>query len=395
MRVLLVTNQFPSQKYPFKGSFIYTQAFEIQKKIKHLVILAPNYGREKQHSIYRQISTYRFQPFTKKTSDPLLRNLFKGFKGLLTLILFVISQTLAIIRLVKKENIDLIHAHWILPSGFSSYLASLITKRKLVITTHGSDLTFCGTNKILKKFVCFILVRISFLICVSNKLLSIANRICFKKILSKTIFIGIPRFTRNDQKSGIIRQSPHQDNKHRIIFAGSLYPIKGIMFLLKSIKILSLKRQDFIFDIVGSGDKIKEYKSYIRKNNLEKFVKFHGFRDHNETIELIKRADIAIQASLAEGLSVFLQESVFLGKPIVATKVGGTQEIVKDDFNGFLIEPGKPQEIADKINFLISNPEKIRLFGLNSLSIAKKNLSLEDNVKKIIDIYYSILNKTN
>lgn len=391
MKVLFVSNQFPSHKFPYKGSFIYTQAKEIQKQLQKLIVLAPNYGHEAKKSEYKEVKTYRFRTFTKPASDPLLRNLFRGFNGMFALLLFVIMQILTIIQIVRKEKIDLIHAHWILPSGFSSFIASIITKKRLVITTNGSDLTFCGTNSLLRIFVCFLLERIPILICVSNQLQNIANHLCNKDVRSKTIYIGIPKEVITQQKSS--KKTVKSSNKlTNIIFVGSLYPIKGIQYLLQSVLLLSSNRQDFFLEIIGSGENLVDYQSFIKKNRLEKYIKIHGFKSHKEVIEMIRRADIAVQTSISEGLSVFIQESVFLGKAIVATNVGGTHEIVIDDFNGYLVEPKNHQQLAEKIDILLSNRDKIELFSKNSLKIADNKLSLEDNMKKVVDIYKEILN---
>jgi len=391
MKILLVSNQFPSKKYPYKGSFIFTQAKELQKNVDKVVVLAPNYGNEEKASIYKGIKLFRFRTFTKPTSDPLLRNLFSGLSGLFALLLFILNQTVSIIKISRKEKIDLIHAHWILPSGFSSYLASIITRKKFVITTNGSDLTYCGTKKILKAFVCFILSRTPSLICVSDKLRIIANQICRKKIPSKTIFIGIPNY--NFLKEVSIKQIDQISNKKVIefIFVGSLYPIKGIKYLLESVSILSKKRKNFILNIIGDGEKMLEYKAFVKKNQLEPFVNFHGFKSHNEALKLISESDIAVQASLSEGLSMFIQESVFFGKAIIATNVGGTNEIVIDDYNGLLIDPENSIQLAEKMEYLILNFERIQSFSKNSLLIADDKLSLQQNMTNVVNIYEKVL----
>ncbi|NHJ48368.1 MAG: glycosyltransferase family 4 protein [Asgard group archaeon] len=394
MKVLFVTNQYPSERYPYKGSFIYTQASEIKKHLDDLIVLAPNYGKESNYQITNGIKVYRFQTFTKPTSDPLLRELFKGLSGLFSLLFFIIFQTISIIKITKKEEIDLLHAHWILPSGFSSYLASIVTGKKLVITTNGSDLTYCGKNKFLRKFVCFVLSRISKLICVSNNLNIIAKQICSNNFSSQTILIGVPNYI--SKKTGQLSNLDEKGikSKFQLIFIGSLYPIKGIKYLLESISILSSKRQDFILNIIGGGDALSIYDKYVTDNNLEEFIIFHGFKPHDVALNFLRQADVAIQASLSEGQSVFIQESVYLGKAIIATDVGGTNEIVIDDYNGILIKPKKSQLIAEKIDLLLSNPQKIVQFSKNSLIIAKKKLMLENNMASVVDIYRHVL-KTN
>jgi len=391
IKTLIVTNQFPSDKLPYKGTFIYTQTNEIMKNSVDVVVLSPNYLKEKKIVEYNGIKNYRFKTFTKDTKDPLLKDLFKGIRGIIALFLFVLIQTFSAIRIIKNEKIDIVHAHWILPSGFSSYLATKITRRNLIITTHGSDITFCSKNKILRKFICHVLPRINYLVCVSQKLNALSQHICKKNIKSKTILIGISNSINAKQKLIPVKKSKLKKRLTRIIFAGSLYHIKGISYLLESILLLSKKRDDFIFDLVGYGEKYDEYRKFIEINKLEKFVKMYGFKSHLETISLIQKADIAIQSSLSEGLSVFIQEAIFFGKAIIATNVGGTKEVVIDNHNGYLIEIKNPNQIVEKINFLLDNPNQIKKFSENSLVIAQDKLSLEKNVKEIVNIYQHIL----
>ena len=209
-------------------------------------------------------------------------------------------------------------------------------------------------------------------------------------IKTQTILIGINKNNLIKEKLNRKHNVNFEGRLFKLIVVGSLYPIKGINYLLNAIKVLSKRRQDFKLDIIGGGEKYSDYELYITNNQIEKFVTLHGFKTHEETLSYIAEADIAIQASISEGLSVFLQESIFLGKAVVATNVGGTSDIVIDGFNGFLIEPQNPQEIADRINILLSNTKKLQLYSKNSLKIAREKLSLEENMKKIADIYYSI-----
>jgi len=371
MKILFVTNQFPSRKYPYKGVFIKSQIATLKKyKIKPYVI-TPNYGREKNSELIEDIQIFRFKTFTQVTDDPLLRKLFRGIKGLLSLVFFIINQVISIIKITKKEKIKVIHAHWVLPSGFSSFIAAKLLRKKLIITSHGSDLTFCGKS--------------DYFISVSEKIENLAKNYCKKITKNSVIYIGIPSDILTNIKNNNIKKKT--STQYSLVFAGSLYEVKGISYLLEAINILSKKRNDFILNLIGSGENIKEYLKYIKEQNLSKLVKIHGFLDHENTIKIISNSDIAIQSSLNEGLSIFVQESISLGKPIVATDVGGTSEIVKDGYNGFLIKPREPKILAEKLDLLLSNQNLIKKFSENSQKIAKQKLVQEKNAMKIVEIY--------
>lgn len=395
MKVLVLTNQFPSNEYPYKGTFIQSQVKSLKKLGCSVIIIAPNYARDEKEEITDEGSIYRFKTFTKKVNDPLLRDIFKGVKGLISLLFFIISQIIKTIRKVKKEEIDIIHAHWILPSGFSALIASKITRKPLVITAHGSDLSFCGEKTLYRLFVCMVLRGADFFISISNELECYAKRICEKITKTKTIYIGIPSWQISEIVQQTFKQEMELKKTTKLIFAGSLYDIKGISYLLEAIKKLALKRHDFVLELIGSGHKIDEYKSYVEGNNISEFVHFLGFRSHKETLRKIYEANISIQSSITEGLSVFIQESLVMGNAIVATNVGGTSEIVKDGYNGFLVEPKNAQMLADKIDALLSSPQLIKEFGRKSREIAEEKLYQEKNMNAIITIYKQILKKTS
>lgn len=389
MKILFVTNQFPSKKYPYKVSFIYTQVKELINQGTDIVVLTPNYGKEEKITEYKGINIYRFHSFTKQTNDPLLRNLFRGLRGKLSLILFLLFQIFYVIKLVRKEKIDLIHAQWVLPSGFSALIASKILRRKLIITANGSDITFCGMNKLMRKFLCFTMSKSNLLVSVSENLRNKAIGFCTNEIISKTIYLGIPKNI--IQNLEINEELKKKNDKYHLICVGSLYPVKGIDYLLRSIKILTKKRQDFVINVIGDGELMVKSQSFIKKNKLENFCNLLGFLPHDETLKLINKSDLCIQSSISEGLSVYIEESIYLGKPIVATNVGGTNEIVIDGFNGYLVKPKNPENLADKIDMLLSNPDQMKLFGQNSKEIAKEKLSLERNITILKKCYQEIL----
>lgn len=389
MNILVVTNQFPSDTFKYKGSFVFQQIREVSKYTNTIKVVTPNYNKDKSFEKLDNIEIFRFKSFTKKTQDPLLRNLFKGLMGKLILILFVISQTRKILSVSRKSKIDLIHAHWALPSGFSAFLASIIMRKKILITSHGSDLTYCSEKWVLSKMLKILIKKSFYFICDTDSLKDIALSIHNDSKKIKTIYLGVS----NNYLKYRTNKKPNAKKKS-IIFVGSLYPIKGIKYLMESLELLSKKRDDFILRIVGGGELTNYVLEFIQLKKLDHICKFEGFLPHEETVKLISESDLAIQTSLSEGLSVVIQESIYLGKPIVATNVGGTKEIVKDNFNGFLIEPMNNEQFIEKVSYLLDNVDILLEMGNNSLEIAKEKLELEKNVSQITDLYQEILQTT-
>jgi len=388
LKVLIVTNQFPSGTYPYKGSFIYEQVNELKKKIKQVYVLSPNYGNDSKYEIYKEINVHRFKTFTKRVKDPLLRTLFSGVTGFISLLFFVSIQILMIFKLSIKYKVDIIHAHWILPSGFSSFLVSRILRKKFVVTIHGSDLSFCKKKVILNSLLGYILQRADLIICISKKIAQEAMEFNLKKEKIKTIYLGISKniFDLCDSQN-----QKRSKNITKIVMVGSLYPIKGIDFLLQIIKKISEIKNNFEFHIVGDGVLMDEVKQFINKNSLESKCKIYGFQPHEKVLRIICDSDICVQTSKTEGLSVVVQESVAMGKAVIATNVGGTAEIVIDGFNGFLVRYNDIESATQLFKKLLSSPELIKKMGKNSRKIAKEKLVLEKNVNDLILEYKNIV----
>ncbi|MHA1230332.1 MAG: glycosyltransferase family 4 protein [Candidatus Helarchaeota archaeon] len=392
MNILYLTNQFPSKTYLYKGSFVFSQLKELSKHNSKTCVLTPNYAKDEKKEIIEDIIIHRFRTFTKRTNDPLLRDLFSGFRGTFALIFFIIFQTLRGIHLVCKHKIDIIHAHWILPSGFSSIIIGKIMRKKVVITIHGSDINYCGEKRILKVFTKFVLRKSDFIIGVSETISKKAENFVKNKRKIKTIYIGI---VQQEKKHSIdLSQENKIPKKIKIIFVGSLYPVKGIKYLMQIIKKLSKKHKNIIFQIIGDGVLMSELHTFINSESLNDYCIIYGFLDNKKTLKLINEADIAIQTSISEGLSIFIQEAIYYGKAVVASDVGGTSEIVIDNYNGFLVKPGDVDDYISKLEELINSPELLKKMKENSKKIASEKLILENNMKKIVEIYEKIQNNS-
>jgi glycosyltransferase involved in cell wall biosynthesis len=85
-------------------------------------------------------------------------------------------------------------------------------------------------------------------------------------------------------------------------------------------------------------------------------VIFTGPQDHDRVLQIIRAADVFVLSSYTEGLSHVLLESLSVGTPAVATRVGGNPEVLTDAVNGLLVPPGSPEALADAIQRLLSDP---------------------------------------
>lgn len=155
-----------------------------------------------------------------------------------------------------------------------------------------------------------------------------------------------------------------------ILFLGSLCKEKGIYDLLDVMIELSIeKNNDIILYIAGIGD-VKKLQMIISENNLYDTVKYEGWVEGENKINLLRNSDILILPSYIEGLPLCILEGMSYKKAIIATNVGAIPEII-DNKSGILFHPGDKAALKEAIMYLYYNPEKCKMFGENGYYISK------------------------
>lgn len=151
----------------------------------------------------------------------------------------------------------------------------------------------------------------------------------------------------------------HQDSGNgvlRIMTAGRLTAQKGIDTLLFAVWRLKgrLKKPVQIW-IVGDGPRRASLEQLASDLKIEDQVFFLGWCDRETLKAFYQSADIFVLPSLDEGMPNVLLEAMAMGLPVVATQISGSQELVKEGENGFLVPPKNPAIMAQKLSQLIDN----------------------------------------
>jgi len=153
-------------------------------------------------------------------------------------------------------------------------------------------------------------------------------------------------------------------------------------------KILLDKRKDLVFLSVGSNTDSAISKSLV-KNNYVKHFRFLG--NVSDVESLINVMDICVLATFTEGISNSILEYMALGKPVVATDGGGTNEIVQDTVTGYLVRPSNSDELAQKLEILLDNTELRLKMGLAAKERIQNYFSIGKMVSSHISIYKGFL----
>ena len=165
----------------------------------------------------------------------------------------------------------------------------------------------------------------------------------------------------------------------QIMAVGRLVNQKGFDRLLKAINRLKEEQEIFKLHIIGEGSQKEELNNYILKNNLQEYVKLHGYIEN--PYKLMKNGDILICSSRAEGFSLVIAEAIILGLAIVTTNCSGPVELIEDGKYGLLIENSQ-NGIYEGLKKLLNNKELIKEYKRKS-NIRKNIFKIENNIKEL------------
>ena len=281
-------------------------------------------------------------------------------------------------KIIRKEKINIIHAHGYGSANFGR-LIKLFNKVPVIVHAHDDDRNYPLPQKIAD----YLLRNLT------DQAIAISEAVrvsCVKKrnIREENVIVllnGIPlndfdvpderRIENERRRLGINRGS------NVIGTVARLREEKGVKYLIQSaVKVLH-DFPDAVFLIAGDGLLRNELVDLAKKLGLENKVVFAGFCEDIPAILSI--IDIVAVPSISEGLGIAVLEAMAMGKPIVATNVGGIIEILKDGETGLLIQPKDPSILADKIIYLIKNKNEARRLGLN----AKEESKIHGNVAHV------------
>ncbi len=164
----------------------------------------------------------------------------------------------------------------------------------------------------------------------------------------------------------------------------ALVPHKDPFNLIKAAKICIEKNKNLEFLVGGSGPLEGECKNLIKELKIEDSFKFLGYIEDN--ISFLKEIDIFVLPSKEEGLGSVLLEAMALKLPIVATDAGGISDLIKNNYNGFLVPKQDPKKLAEAILKLIENRELMETFSKNGFEFVK-DFTSDKMAQKTLEIY--------
>ncbi|WOX58514.1 glycosyltransferase family 4 protein [Methanoculleus receptaculi] len=283
---------------------------------------------------------------------------------------------------------DLVHAHFVWPNGFVGAKLKEEYATPFVVTAHGYDiydLPFRDAEW--KEQIEAILNAADAVITVSN-----SNRKCVERLNVTAPVKVVPNGFRQDQfypmETEICRRTLNLPIDRKIILSvGNLMEVKGHTYLIDAMSEVVREREDILCLIVGRGELKHKLEKKISSVGLEQYVRLVGGRHHGEIPLWMNACDLFVLPSLRESFGIVQVEAMACGKPVVATRNGGSEEIVIPGKTGLLSDAADPFSLAENIVRALDTS-----WDTDAIVKYSTVYSWSNVVKEVLRVYNSIRN---
>ena len=180
----------------------------------------------------------------------------------------------------------------------------------------------------------------------------------------------------------------------RALYLGYLGKAKGSHDLVEAARELQAAGEPVSFDLVGdelAPGELEPLRQHIESAGVGDHVRLHQAVYGADKLACFRDADLLVYPSYHEGMPMAVLEAMACALPIVATRVGGLPDLVIDEFNGLLVEPGRPEQLAKAIRRLAASEDLRHTLGVHSYQLVLERFDMEQRVQQLVDIYGAVL----
>lgn len=349
IKVLFLAGWYPNKDHPVSGIFIKRHAEAVSKYCDVAVLYVHDWSFKNpstiDYAIEDGIKTIRVYPGSVPIKNRFFRYLFN-----------IIINNLIIswykgLKIVRKEwgRPELIHVNVCLPMGVLAVMLDFFYGIPFIVSEHYTGFLQRTKNPVLYMLLKIILHRSKKICPVSQALKNTMEQFyqadkyrVIPNVINTGFFIP-PSSKKNQLRKKILHVSLLNDKQ------------KNISGILHAIHEISKTRDDFELHIVGDGrDRAKLENLSIDLGLKDSVVFFHGFVDDLELLDFFQSSDFFVLNSNYETFSLVCTEALAAGIPVIATRCGGPEEYMNENF-GILIEKGNQQQLVSAIQFMLDH----------------------------------------
>ena len=388
MKILLLSQFFSTTRGG--GEYVFSLMTKKLAENDHKVWIITNRIEDENYDTHENINII-FVPPTLK---------YKGGlpPGFLDNLRYLIHAFSAGFKIIKKEQIDLIHSNNFAPALAGSIL-SYFTSMPHITTIH-DIFSLCGKNywkrwgrqnnvsKINVMFAPFF-----------ERLLVKLKQDCIHTVSEATkddlLQFGTkkPIYVIHNALTDSGTYTIANPNKFQFVCVGRLVFYKNIEIIIKAINIARKSEPKVKLIIVGGGPQRKILEDLTKKLDLQNNIEFTGYVTVEEKTKLIGTSNALLFPTLCEGFGLVILEAFSQNRAVLVSNIRPMSDIVTDGKTGYLLDPHDENEWAKKILSLVSNPDVATVMGKKGYEVLQSKYNSDLLYQKVIKMYSDILAK--
>jgi glycosyltransferase involved in cell wall biosynthesis len=388
LKVLFLTHNYIRYPGDHAGGFLHRLAKHLLDKGAEVTVLAPHSPGRPCFEIIDRVRIYRFRYAPEKLeriayTGEMDRMVSANPVNLLVFLALMLFFVFKGIQLVLTEKIDVLSAQWWAPGGLAGYVVSLLSGRRLVVTTHGTDVRLLSRSKTVRWIARPVFRKAIYITAVSSFLKEELQRhLCLEA--EKIQVLPMPPEVAKFQ----VRPMPQNETKVVLNISHFTRQKRLEVFIDACLK---LKERDYRFRAlcVGGGPLKEKLERQVLDSDLCDSVEFKEAVPSDEVASLYYSCDLCVLCSQEEGFGLTLLEAQLCGRPVIGTDSGGIPDIIQDGVSGLLVPVNQPEALADAIGKILDDPELASRLALRGAEFSRERFDSE----KLAGDYYSILSQ--
>ena len=294
---------------------------------------------------------------------------------------------------LASRGARVLHAQWV-PTAAIALIVGWLRGIPVVVSVRGADLNTALRSAVGRWLTRFIIDRASQVLTVSDEFKDVlASEIrCRKPLAALYNGVDITQF-RPRPKAMCRREVGLPEDGPIALYVGGLIHRKGVDVLLRALASdTGFQEQGLSLFLAGEGPQLSSLRAQASAMELEIRVNFVGKVSKNQMHLWMGAADMLVLPSYSEGRPNVVLEAMACGTPVIATAVNGTREVVTDEDDGLLFEPGDAVGLARCMTRLLVEPELAERLSANGPEkIRRLGLSWQAHGRRLMGIYHDIL----
>lgn len=296
-------------------------------------------------------------------------------------------------RVHERWPFDVIHAHMLVPDGWAAARMGASLRVPVVATAHRADvLDVPARGPRSRAQVAEAIQEIDQVCAVSAAIGAAADALATPRRPVAVVPNGADTTVFTPRPVAEARARLGLPDGERIVtYVGKLVPRKGVDTLIEAMGLLARRPGGAPLLVAGGIGEMREgLERRAAELGVADRVRFVGKVPHDDVGWWMAAGDLFVLPSLSEGLPTVVCEAMNCGRPVVATAVDGTPEIVRDGVTGLLVPPRQPAALADALAAVLDDPDRAARMGAEALRLGRELYTWDANARRMTELYETV-----